>query len=50
MGISRIIMDFTASGALIGYAAGYTLWGISLGASLGLSLLIVELFCIKKKI
>jgi len=45
---SRIIMDFTASGALIGYAIGYTLRGISIGAVIGLATLIFELIYSKK--
>jgi hypothetical protein len=47
---SRIIMDFTASGALIGYAVGYTLGGIGIGFLIGIITLIAELYCINKKI
>jgi hypothetical protein len=46
---SRIIMDFTASGALIGYAIGYTLQGISLGALIGIATVIFELIYSRKK-
>lgn len=46
---SRIIMDFTASGALIGYALGYTLQGLSLGVVIGILTLLFELFYSRTK-
>lgn len=45
---SRIILDFTASGALIGYALGETLIGISLGIAIGLIILILEVITKRK--
>jgi len=39
---SRIILDFTASGALIGYAIKNTLIGITLGLIIGVIMVIIE--------
>jgi acid phosphatase family membrane protein YuiD len=47
--VSRVIVDFTASGALIGYAFNNVLFGILIGAIVGLIALIVELVSLKKK-
>jgi hypothetical protein len=46
---SRIILDFTASGALIGYALENTLWGLKLGVAVGLIILMVEMICLRNK-
>jgi hypothetical protein len=46
---SRIILDFTASGALIGYALENTLIGLKLGISVGLIMLLAELILLRKK-
>jgi hypothetical protein len=50
---SRILVDFLASGALIGYALGYTLIGIYVGSSIGVLTLIAEIIfkkrCDKKR-
>ena len=45
---SRIILDFVASGALIGYALKNTLLGLELGVTAGGIILIMELIYIKK--
>jgi len=39
---SRIILDFTASGALIGYAAKNTLIGLAIGLVFGITMVIIE--------
>lgn len=45
---SRIILDFTASGALIGYALENTLLGLKFGIILGLSVLLIEIILLRK--
>ena len=45
---SRIILDFMASGALIGYAFENTLLGLKCGIAIGVITLILELIFIKK--
>ena len=45
---SRVILDFTASGALIGFSAGFTLYGIILGITLGVGSLITEIVLLRK--
>jgi hypothetical protein len=46
---SRIILDFMASGALIGYALENTLLGLKFGLAIGALTLILELFLIKRE-
>jgi len=46
---SRILLDFTASGALIGYALEDTLLGLKLGIGIGVITLLAELIFIRKK-
>ncbi len=46
---SRVILDFTASGTLIGFAVDRTLIGMIGGLSLGILSLITELFIFKQK-
>lgn len=45
---SRIVVDFVASGALIGYALNQTLIGIIAGFTIGILTLIMELVYLKK--
>jgi hypothetical protein len=45
----RIIIDFVASGVLIGYALNYTIWGLGLGFSVGILAIVIELKMIKNK-
>jgi hypothetical protein len=40
---SRIIIDFVASGALIGYALEQTLWGLIAGFGIGIITMLVEI-------
>ena len=44
---SRIIMDFTASGALIGYAAKNTIIGLVIGLIFGIIMVVIERNMIK---
>lgn len=45
---SRIVVDFVASGALIGYALNQTLIGLITGFAIGILTLIMELIYLKK--
>ncbi len=45
---SRIVVDFVASGALIGYALNQTLMGLITGFFIGIVTLIMELIYLKK--
>jgi hypothetical protein len=46
---SRIILDFIASGALIGYALENTLLGLKVGGIIGLTTLVAECVFIRSK-
>lgn len=45
----RIVFDFTVSGIMIGYTFNKTLWGIILGFSAGLFLVIFKFIKLKSK-
>lgn len=45
---SRIVVDFVASGALIGYALNQTLAGLIAGFTIGVLTLVMELIYLKK--
>ena len=44
----KTVMEFVASGVLIGYAVEYTMMGLVAGASVGLILVFIELWMIRK--
>ena len=46
---SRIILDFTASGALIGYAFENTMFGLKFGIIIGIITLLAEVILLRKK-
>jgi len=47
---SRVLVDFTVSGGLIGYAFSNMLFGMEIGVFMGVIILIIELLIIKHKL